>query len=191
MKNTFTLGAAAGITSLLVAVPALAQLSSAQESSATSAITRPAPGPLSQEDLANIIEKDTALLANLDAAMTLQKGAVQTRLSALQAASTIADETARQEAMRAAFDSYRTTIDAAIAANPDLKSAMHMGFGKGGRGHGGHGFGHGPGDLAEKLGMTEDELKAALDGGKTIEQIAEEKGIELPARPAFGEPMGR
>lgn len=33
--------------------------------------------------------------------------------------------------------------------------------------------------FAEKLGMTEDELQAALDSGKTIQEIAEEQGVEL------------
>jgi hypothetical protein len=42
-----------------------------------------------------------------------------------------------------------------------------------------------PGNPAQKLGMTEAELKAAMDSGKTIEQIAEEKGIDLPPRPPF------
>jgi hypothetical protein len=86
----------------------------------------------------------------------------------------------------------RAEIDAAIKANPDLKGAMPfgpMGFGPGG--HGRHG---GPGmmmrfDLEEKLGMTKEEIKAELDSGKTIEQIAEEHGVTLPARPPFGGPM--
>ncbi len=33
---------------------------------------------------------------------------------------------------------------------------------------------------AERFGMTETELQAELDSGKTIQQIAEEKGIEFP-----------
>jgi uncharacterized protein (DUF433 family) len=32
---------------------------------------------------------------------------------------------------------------------------------------------------AEVLGMTTDELKAALEGGKTLEQIAEEKNVDF------------
>lgn len=34
--------------------------------------------------------------------------------------------------------------------------------------------------LAERFGMTEAELQAELDSGKTIRQIEEERGIELP-----------
>jgi len=34
--------------------------------------------------------------------------------------------------------------------------------------------------MLEKLGMSQEELQAQLDAGKTMQQIAEEKGIELP-----------
>jgi hypothetical protein len=37
------------------------------------------------------------------------------------------------------------------------------------------------GMMAERFGMTEAELQAELDSGKTMQQIAEEHGIELPA----------
>lgn len=46
----------------------------------------------------------------------------------------------------------------------------------GGRGDGGRG--HGLEATAQVLGMTTDELKAALDSGKTLEQIAKEKGVD-------------
>jgi len=39
------------------------------------------------------------------------------------------------------------------------------------------------GKMAEKLGMTEDELRTALDSGKTMQEIATKKGITLPTRP--------
>jgi hypothetical protein len=51
-----------------------------------------------------------------------------------------------------------------------------------GRGHGGHGFGLGQAELeaaAKALGMTTDELSTALQGGKTLEQIATEKGVDF------------
>jgi hypothetical protein len=35
--------------------------------------------------------------------------------------------------------------------------------------------------LAEQLGMTVDELEAELDAGKTISELAEEKGVDLDA----------
>jgi hypothetical protein len=51
----------------------------------------------------------------------------------------------------------------------------------------GHGRGPGGGGLsptglqvaAQKLGMTTDELITALQGGKTLEQIAQEKGVDF------------
>ena len=50
-----------------------------------------------------------------------------------------------------------------------------------GHGHGGRGGGLSLTGLqvaAEKLGMTTDELIAALQSGKTLEQIAQEKGVD-------------
>jgi hypothetical protein len=53
--------------------------------------------------------------------------------------------------------------------------------GQGPRGpHGGRGLG--PNELnaaAKALGMTSDELSAELKGGKTLEQVASEKGVDL------------
>jgi len=34
--------------------------------------------------------------------------------------------------------------------------------------------------LLEKLGMSQEELQSELDSGKTMQQISEEKGVELP-----------
>ena len=51
-----------------------------------------------------------------------------------------------------------------------------------GRGPGGHGGGFsltGIQIAAQKLGMTTDELITALRGGKTLEQVAQEKGINI------------
>jgi hypothetical protein len=188
-KNTFALGALSGMSILALAFPIAAQISSAQgideaaPSEGTRAITFPFRGPMTQEDLQARIDKDTALLGNIDAIVALHKSAIQTRLTALSAAIAIDDATARQEAIHAADEEFRATIHAAMEANPDLHFGMHMGFGKGPHGFRGHRFG--PGDLAAKLGMTEEEFKAEIDAGKTIEHIAEEQGIELPARPAF------
>jgi len=63
--------------------------------------------------------------------------------------------------------------DALIAARPE------GGFGHHGRG--GHGFGKGIGldAAAEALGITADELKTELRDGKTVKELAEEKGVEL------------
>jgi len=45
--------------------------------------------------------------------------------------------------------------------------------------------------MAERLGMTEAELQEALDSGKTMQQIAEERGVEMPTRTGTGGMMGR
>ncbi len=128
-----------------------------------------------------------------------QKTALQARHDALEAASLIADDTARQEALQSAHETMRDQkpTDEEIPAElqtimDSVKSAcggtmMFKGPGMGER----HGRG-GPGfmkfDLAEKLGMTAEELKAELSSGKTIEDIATEKDVELPARPVRGMP---
>jgi hypothetical protein len=121
--------------------------------------------------------RDSLLLKNIDSMVTVLKSATQAHLTALNAAATITDDTQREAAVKKAHEDMRATMEAAIAANPELKGLMPFGGGHGGM------MGHGKGDLAAKLGMTEAELKAAIDGGKTIEQIATEKGITLPARP--------
>lgn len=197
MKNhRFLLGAASGMTALALAVPALAQVAGAQ--GAPSADTAPQDkttmaqrmrGSLTADQIKEMAAHDDAFLANVDGAVSVLKAATQAHRDALNAAATIGDETTRQEAVQKANETYRTAIESAIAANPDLKEGFRFGP------MGGHGFGmkggmrHGPGDLAKKLGMTGDELKAALDAGKTIEEIAQEKGIELPARPEGGRGM--
>lgn len=194
MKKSFTLGAVSGISALAIAFPVIAQIAGAQSSAATANVKKPGftdrPGfhgaraPLSQEDVLAMIDQHNAFLLNVDAFVAIQKEAIQNHRIALQAAADIEDEAARNEAVKAAHETMRASIEAAVEANPELKSAM-MPFGHGGLGK--HGKGEKMrGHLEDKLGMTEDELKAALDAGKTIEEIAEEKGITLPARPAFG-----
>jgi len=187
MKHKFTLGIVSGMSILALAVPLLAQGSSAAFSGTTTGTDRLA---MKQENITDRIARDDAFLANVDAMVSIQKSATQTHRNALTAAAALTDETAQQEAVRAADEAYRTTIQDAMKANPDLKSAM-MPFG--GRGHGGPGgMGRGPDteDLASKLGMTETELKAALEGGKTIQEIATEKGVTLPTPPKDGRGRG-
>jgi hypothetical protein len=179
--NKFTLGAIAGIVTVALAVPLLAQISSAATSGAPK-FTRPVP---TQQQVQDMVARDDAFLKNVDAMVTVQKTATQAHEAALTAAASITDDTQRQAAVQKANDDERTAIQNAITANPDLKSAM-MPFG-GGRGFGegkGGMMGRGPNtaSLATKLGMTETDLKAALDGGKTIQQIAQEHGVTLPAR---------
>ena len=84
-----------------------------------------AHSPLTVSDIQSIIDHDSALLANIDAFVALQKTATQAHKDALTAALSITDDTKRQAAVDAANEAMRKTIDDAIAANPALASAMH------------------------------------------------------------------
>lgn len=204
MKKSFIAGAAAGASSLAVAIPLLAQMAGAQSASsaATDVLkTRPVPSQACVQALAT---RDASALAQIDTHVAAHKSALQARQSALSAAASITDDTARQEAVKAAHEAFRTAMEASMGSKEDrqadmeaLKTACGDAFrGLGGPGMMGKDMG-GPGmkgghhggksimklDLGEKLGMTAEELKAELDAGKTIEDIAAEKGVELPARP--------
>ena len=192
--NTFTLGAVAGVLTLALAVPVLAQISSAATSSSavTTGQMKKHPVPTQQQVL-DMAARDTAFLKNIDAFVAVQKTVKQAHLTALTAAAAITDDVQRDAAMKKANDDERTAMQAAITANPDLKSmtgdrGQGFGGGKGGPGMMG-GRGLNTADLAAKLGMTEADLKAALAGGKTIQQLATEKGVTLPAPPAKGSGM--
>lgn len=150
MKKNFTLGAIAGITGMLIAVPLLAQVSSAATATATSSsaavtgrsFTRPVP---TQQQVTDMAARDAAFLKNIDAFVTIQKSAMQAHQTALTAAAAITDDAQRQAAVQKAHEDMRTAIQNAIAANEDLQSAMmpfgHHGFG-GPKGPG-RGFGRG------------------------------------------------
>ena len=64
--------------------------------------------------------------------------------------------------------------DAVIAA---LKAGRPA-HGPGGRGGPGHGFGN-LDAAAKALGMTADELRTALEGGKSLADVAKEKGVDV------------
>lgn len=200
--NKFTLGVFSGISSLALAVPILAQVSSAATGDGvpSDAMTMPTP---TQACAAAMADLEDAHLMHFDEMMTKQKLALQTRRDALTAAALITDDAQRQEALKAMHDQMKdmkpdaedkpADITAAIEA---VRAACGDTFGPGMRGmgmmggfggHHGKGPGFHKGDLAEKLGMTEVELKTALDAGKKIEDIAAEKGITLPARPMRGQ----
>jgi hypothetical protein len=51
----------------------------------------------------------------------------------------------------------------------------------GGPGHGGPGFGHDLDAAAKALGMASDDLRTALQGGKSLADVAESKGVD-PAK---------
>ncbi len=190
MNKKFITGAASGLA-VALAIPAFAQVTGGSASS-TGAVPSHPPFMMreqrtfTQEDIQQMIARDDAFLANIDDLIASRKAATQTHRAALAAAASITDETERQEAVQKAHEDMRAAMEAYMAAHPGLKEMgmmMHVGRGRG-RGHG-HMRGPGPEKLAETLGMTEEELRAAFDSGKTIEEIATEKGIELPARPGF------
>ncbi len=197
MKKSFAAGAIAGMSSLALAVPLLAQISSAAtDSSASTNIKadRPAPSIACVQALA---AKDDAMLATIDTMMAAHKSATQARRDALKAGATITDDAARKAAVQAADEAFYKAMQTAMESQKDdasmdaLKEAcgdsmggMHFKMAFGGP-MGGHMKMRGPGPemLAEKLGLTAEELKAALESGKSIEDIATEKGVTLPARP--------
>lgn len=181
--NKFTLGAVAGMTTLLIAVPLAAQFAGAQSVSSTGYKGYMKNSTITQEQVQEMITHTDTMLQNIDAMTAAHKKAMQAHKTALIAAAALTDDTQRAEAVKKAHDDMRASMEASMK-ELGIEGKMMMGFG-----------GHGPmmkmrgnmkGKLAEKLGMTESELKAAIDSGKTIEQIAEEKGVELPARPAGG-----
>ncbi len=193
MNKAFTIGAVSGISALALAFPVIAQIAGAQpssdSSSTTSMIGRMAGfhgerAPLSQDDVREMIDRDNAFLLNVDAFVSVQKAAIQTHRIALEAAADMTDEAARNTAVQSAHAVMRTEIEAAVAKNPALKDSMRPlgGQGNGGRHNMMHGRGPNPEQLATKLGMTATELRSALEDGKTMKEIAEEKGVELPMR---------
>lgn len=155
---------------------------------------RPVP---TQECLLAMVTLEGEHLEHFDERIADEKARMQQRIDALSAVAALADDTARAEALRAMHEERK---DAARPAPPeDVEAAMeavkeacgdvmmfHKGPGMGGHGMfmmKMHGRGHrGPDMLIEKLGMTEEEFTAAVDSGKTIEEIAEEQGVELPAK---------
>ncbi|MDD5055307.1 MAG: hypothetical protein PHZ00_03490 [Candidatus Peribacteraceae bacterium] len=211
--SSFTLGAVAGLSAMALAVPFAAQIVGAQTTSAPSG-ERSYPVPTQACALA-LAEQEGTYLSTVDTLIAAQKTAMQAHKDALTAAATIADDVQREEAIQQANDNLRAAMEAARKAQGDPKTQMDAlktacgdsgfrGFGPmmgggmmgfGGRGMGMHDRGEGPGPkmnmLAEKLGMTKDELQAALDSGQTVQQIAESKGVTLPAGSGKGEGMMR
>lgn len=185
--NKFSMGAVAGAASLLVAVPLLAQFAGAQSATSSSATgARVTPTQACVQAMADLA---SAHLDEFDNESSSRKAALEKKANALKAAAGIADDTEREAALKALHEDRQappTPSDAVTKAMDAVKTAcgdtmmFRGGFG-GPMMHGG--MFHMKANIAGKLGMTEDELKAAIAGGKTIEQIAQEKGVTLPARP--------
>ena len=88
------------------------------------------------------------------------------------------------EALQPLIDDGTLTEDQAAAVITALEDARPLGGHAGDVGHGGHGgHGHGrglgSGAAADALGMTRDELRDAIRGGRTIAEIAADRGVEL------------
>ncbi len=192
--NKFTLGVVAGMSSLTLAVPLVAQLSFAETVTDSEGILVNRRTP-TQECLLAMVSLEDAHLAHFDEMQTTMKQEMQSRRDGLSTVANISDDTARAEALkqmhedkRAEFEAKELEIPADVeAAQAAVKEACGDTFMFFGKGHGPmmkmmHGPGGRHGVLLEKLDMTEKELKAALESGKTIEELAEEKGVELPVR---------
>lgn len=120
----FTLGVMAGASSLLVAVPLLATLSSAQSSISSSTTTggeRPIP---SQACVSALAAQEDFMLSNMDAMHATHKTTMTAHRDALTAAAAITDDTARQEALKTAHEAMRTAMEAAMESAPDPTATM-------------------------------------------------------------------
>lgn len=116
---------------------------------------------------------------------------VASKLGVDRATLDVAEKEARQEVIEQAIEDGTITQEQANR----MLSRLEDGFGPGmmsfGRRRTGHFGGHMGGwkggslgnwqSLAEQLGMTVDELHAELKAGKTIAELAEEKGVDLQA----------
>jgi hypothetical protein len=190
--NKFRLGIITGMSSLVIAVPVIAQVTSAQSSASADVAGEAIP---SQACVAAMADLEEAHLAQFDEMNAQRKQGIQTRITALNSAASITDDTARQEALdqmredmktqvesmkdSAVSDELQAAMDAVKAACGDTFKLRFDAF-KGEHPMIGKFTEKAPAFIAEKLGMTKEELKAALDSGKTIPEIAEEKGVDLP-----------
>ena len=132
--------------------------------------------------------------AELAAALGMTTEELQTALQSGQTIEEIAAEKGvdlqafaleqAKEHLAQAVEDGKLTQAEADAKLAEIQTAIENGEcpGERGFGPGGHGpRGERDGDLAEALGMTQEELHTAIESGQTIEQIAEEKGVDLQA----------
>lgn len=97
---------------------------------------------------------------------------------------TAPDRTARiRELLQGLVDAGTITADQADAVAAELATAMPgrggHGHGDGGFGRGGFGRGMGADVVADALGLTVDELVAAIRDGQTIAEIAAAEGVDV------------
>ncbi|WP_248928276.1 hypothetical protein [Paenibacillus hamazuiensis] len=138
------------------------------------------------QEAATILGIDEATLkASLKDGKTLvqlaqEKGITEDDLvQKLAAAETKAIDTAVSEGKltQEQADKMKTGLADRLKQMVENKRAEGMGGPGGPKGHGPGGFFGKPGALEEILGVTQDELKTGLAAGKSIAEIAQEKGI--------------
>jgi len=117
------------------------------------------------------------------------RNAIASKLGVERADLDTAMQEARQEVIQQAVTDEQLTqeqADRMLSRREEGFGPGMMGFGRGKKGCFGNRMGGWVGSenhdvLAEQLGMTADELQAELEAGKTIAELAEEKGVDLQA----------
>lgn len=199
--NKFRLGIITGMSSIIIAVPVISQVAGAQSSTASTRTTASSHVAPTQACVLAMTTVDELRLKNFDTEMAAHKQQLQTRVSTLKSAAALTDDAAREDALKQMREDMQKSHDTMKdSVNPEIKTAMDAvrkacgdsfmqdhGQKKGPRMMGS--MKKDPAFMANKLNMTADELKAALDSGKTIKDLATEKGIDLPDFPRGGRHM--
>jgi len=120
----FTLGVVAGMSSLALTIPVLAQVSSAASGNASSAVK--ITSVPTQGCVQALVAKDEAFLGNIDAMTATHKTALLAHKNALSAAAALTDDTARQTAVQKAQTDFHTAMKTAKDSQPTgtLKTVM-------------------------------------------------------------------
>ena len=178
----FTLGVITGASSLLVAVPILAQVSSAQSTMSDPALSdRPVP---SQACLTALVAKEDAVLADMETHAAERKAAALAHRDALAAAATITEGVERGEAFRTAQEAFHASMmavdhDAMKATMDAVREACGEMFGfrafhKGHHGMGGFGMMGRPGPEGwmheRQPHENDDEVEEDAEGSQSSTQ---------------------
>lgn len=171
MQKSFTLGAVAGVSTLLLAVPFVAQIAGAQSASSVATSSPPVP---SQACVQTMVGLEDAHLANIDAMMASKKQSMQTRRDALAAVAAITDDAQRQEAlkrmhedMRANMKTSMTQPEAVATAMEAVKAACGDSLGFRGGFHKGFGMGH---MMGKRGGKHHGWMKPSQESSTSVQQ---------------------
>ncbi len=107
--KAFTAGAVAGMSSLLLAVPLLVQGVGAQSASSASANAKPVPTQACVQAMAAM---EDAHLSVFDSITAKNKAELQARRDKLKQIGAIADDTARQEAIKKMHEEMKSAMQA-------------------------------------------------------------------------------